>query len=133
MKTTTKPSPSAHELFQHKVDSLIDAALACFQKISKKYFVFHLAFAFLVLCEVLLALFFFAPLIDSYFIGIAIALIFFTLLLYFILRLYYNEQKPEELTLLCDEFVKACKDIAPFSESMPDHHLSVASLSLIHI
>ncbi len=124
---TASASLSAQQLFQHKVDSLIDAAQTCFQQISKKYFVFHLAFALLVFCEVILALFFFAPLIDSYFIGIAIALIFFTLLLYFILRLYYNEQKPEELTLLCDEFVKACKDFALFNENTPDHYLSVAS------
>jgi len=127
MRATAKPAPSSQQLFQSKVDTLIDAALTCFQKISKKYFAFHLAFAFLVVCEVVLGGFFFSPLIDSYFMGIAIALIFFTLLLYFILRLYYNEQKPEELTQLCDEFVKACKDFAPFNENTADHYLSVAS------
>ena len=121
MKAAIQPT------FHDRVEPLIEGAAICFQKISKKYFLFNLAFAFLVTCETLLIGFFFSPLVDTYFLGIAIALLFFTLLLYFILRLYYHEQKPEEFTQLRDEFISTCKDFSPFGKNSSEHHLALAS------
>lgn len=122
MKAAKQPT------FHDKVEPLITGALICFQKISKKYFLFNLAFALLVACEIVLIGFFFSPLVDTYFLGIAVALLFFTLLLYFILRLYYHEQKPEEFTELRDEFLSTCKDYVPFEKSSAEYHLALASL-----
>ncbi|MDB6081466.1 MAG: hypothetical protein JWO53_738 [Chlamydiia bacterium] len=113
--------------FHSKADALIEPTLRCFQKISKKYFLFHLAFALLVSLEILLIGFFFSPLIDSFFMGIAIALLFFTALLYFILRLYYTEQKPEELLQLRDEYLAACKEYLPHGIQRSDEHLAIAN------
>ena len=71
-----------------------------FFAITKKYLFFHAAFLLLAAIEVTLVLLFFSSLVDSFILGISIAVLFFTALLYFILRLYTNDQKPEEFQTL---------------------------------
>lgn len=119
--------------FQAKVSSLISPTCACFQAISKKYLLFHLGFFALVCLEIIVVGFFFSFLIDSFFFGVALALVFFTILLYFILRLYLNEQKPEELIQLRNEYLTSCKAfLAPGKEASFEHRaLSGAALQLV--
>jgi tetratricopeptide (TPR) repeat protein len=113
--------------FHSKVIELINPTIDCFQKIAKKHFLFHLGFFALVACEAILILCFLTPLIDSFFLGIAIALLFFTLLLYFILRLYYQEQKPQELVALRDEFISTCRQYLPQGISASEAELALAN------
>jgi len=113
--------------FHDQVAKLTEPTLACFQKISKKYFFFHLAFALGVAAEVLLIGIFFSSITDSFFMGIAISLLFFTILLYFILRLYYHEQKPEDLRQLCNEYLSTCKEYLPRQIGPSDEHLALAN------
>ena len=87
--------------------SPFDQVITSFRKITKKYFFFHCAFALLLVVEALSTLFFFSSFITSSMLGIAISLLFFTLLLYFILRLYSNEQKPQELQAIIDNYLAA--------------------------
>jgi|GEM_PF-6159533 len=97
-----------------------------FLDISKKYLFYQGAFLFILSIELILILFFFSFLIDSFFLGLSLALVFFTALLYFILRLYVNEQKPEEFLSLIDSLFLEKED--PFypiqlSNSLKTHAL----------
>lgn len=122
MTTTTNFST-----FHNKAEALIIPTISCFQKISKKYFLFHFAFFLLATIELVSIAIFFSPLIDSFFMGIAVALLFFTALLYFILKLYYTEQKPEELAQLRDEYIAACKEYLPRGINKSEEHLAIAN------
>jgi tetratricopeptide (TPR) repeat protein len=118
--------------YSERVAELVDPTLACFREIAKKYFLFHCAFVALVILEALFVGLFFSFLIDSFFLGVAIALIFFTTLVYFILRLYYNEQKPQELGALRDEFLAACRSFLP-DPHMPEEECEAISSSALRV
>jgi tetratricopeptide (TPR) repeat protein len=112
--------------FEEKIETLVEPTLFCFQKIAKKYFYFHLAFLALISVEALSLLLFFSPLAETHFIGIVLALTFFTVLLYFILQTYFQEQKPEELQSLRNEYINACKEFIDYENGSYKHHLALA-------
>ncbi|HXF28910.1 MAG TPA: hypothetical protein VN457_03600 [Chlamydiales bacterium] len=126
--------PDDHVSPEHRLSYLMDPVIRAFQKLSKKYFFFHLAFACLVAIEVGCTLLFFSSFVDSFVLGIAISLLFFTLLLYFILRLYSNEQKPEELKALVKNFLTSVEShaLAQAEESDRLFHLSDAAETMAH-
>ncbi len=91
---------------------LTKSALACFQGIVKRELIFHFLF-FSLGCISLISLgFFFSFLSDSFLMGIFIACFFFAAVLYFVLRLYFQEQKPAELLQLRDEYLHQYSAIA---------------------
>lgn len=59
--------------------------------------------------------------------AIGLAVLFLTGFSYFIVRLYLQTKKPEQLLDLRDEFIQACKDLLFYQEGIPDHHLSLAN------
>ncbi len=75
-------------------------AIRRFQAISRKYLFFHFLFIGLVVVELLFLALFLHPLIAFHCIGIAVGSIFFTCLMYALLRLYFQEQKNEEFIQL---------------------------------
>jgi len=116
--------------YSEQVAELVDPTLSCFREITKKYFLFHCAFVALVIAEALFIGIFFSFLIDSFFLGLAIALIFFTTLLYFVMRLYYTEQKPHELVALRDEFLTMCRSFLPRSHMPEEAHIAISNSAL---
>jgi len=84
-------------------EASLHPACKAFHSITKKYLFFHAAFLALAAVEVTLVLLFFSSLVDSFIVGIGIAILFFTALLYFILRLYTSDQKPEEFQKLVSD------------------------------
>lgn len=90
-----------------KTHSLIQATLACFQHILKKHLLFHCLFACTAAISLLLFILFFSFLAESFFLAIAIACFFFACVMYFVGRLYLQEQKPEQFLALRNEYLKA--------------------------
>jgi tetratricopeptide (TPR) repeat protein len=90
------------------------SALNCFQDIVKRELFFHSLFIGLAALALFGFLFFFSFLSDTFLMGIFIACCFFGVVLYFVLKLYFQEQKPQELTQLRDDYLKQCdpKNIA---------------------
>ena len=85
----------------------IQSALVCFDHIVKRYFFFHLAFIALMLVLVTLFVSFFSFFANSFLMAVGIAFFFFSLAMYFILRLYVQEQKPRQCINLCSDFMIA--------------------------
>ncbi len=81
-------------------------ALTCFQHIVKRELFFHSLFVGLGAISLISFLFFFSFLSDSFLMGIFIACFFFAFVLYFVLKLYFQEQKPIELVQLRDDFLR---------------------------
>lgn len=102
----TAPSNSAqyHRLSQ--------SALSCFQHIVKRELLFHALFVGLAALSLIGFVFFFSFLSDSFLMGIFIACFFFAFVLYFVLKLYFQEQKPAELLQLRDEYLTQYKALA---------------------
>lgn len=92
-----------------RVHELLEPTKLCFQSICQRHLYFHFGFAALISIEVILLGLFLPVLIDAFFLGLGVSIIFFTSLLYCILRIYYNEKKPEELYTLRDEFLEECR------------------------
>lgn len=80
-------------------------ALTCFQHIVKRELIFHSLFIGLAALSLIGFIFFFSFLSDSFLMGIFIACFFFAFVLYFVLKLYFQEQKPQELQQLRDEYL----------------------------
>ena len=88
---------------------LTQSALRAFQHIVKLELLFHTLFIGRCLCissRLYLFLFFF---IDIFSLGIFIAYFFFAIVLYFVLKLYFQEQKPTELLQLRDIYLNEYK------------------------
>lgn len=106
---------------QNRIDSVIAATASCFQAITKRYLLFHLVFISMVLLAFTLFVLFFSFLADSFLLAVAIACFFFTCVMYFVLRLYFQEQKPRKFIALRDECLNACKQKIPFQNSKARH------------
>lgn len=83
----------------------IGPLFACFQHIAKRELFFHSLFFVIGILSAIAFVFFFSFLADSFVMGIFIAFLFFTSVLYFVLRLYYQEQKPVQLQNLRNEYL----------------------------
>lgn len=91
---------------------LSQSALACFQHIVKRELLFHALFIGLAALSLIGFVFFFSFLSDSFLMGIFIACFFFAFVLYFVLKLYFQEQKPAELLQLRDEYLTQYKALS---------------------
>ena len=84
---------------------MTEKALYHFQNIVKKELLFHSLFIGLAALASLFFLFFFSFLSDSFLMGIFIACVFLGVVLYFVLKLYFQEQKPQELLELRNQYL----------------------------
>lgn len=110
---------------QRRIDSVISATIACFQTITKRHLLFHLGFISLVSIAFVLFVIFFSFLADTFLLAIAIACFFFTCVMYFVLRLYFQEQKPRQFIALRDECLNACKQKI-VSQTAKQRHFAIA-------
>lgn len=78
--------------------------LARFQALAKRDLAFHTSFIALGVASLIGFIFFFSFLADSFLMGLFVAFIFFALVLYFVLKLYFQEQKPAELVSICNQY-----------------------------
>jgi Tetratricopeptide repeat len=92
-----------------EIDSIMAATIACFQNITKRHLLFHLAFAVIASVAIVLFVLFFSFLANSFLLALTIACFFFVCVMYFVLRLYFQEQKPKAFMALRDEYLAACK------------------------
>jgi tetratricopeptide (TPR) repeat protein len=111
-----------------------DVTIRTFKSITRFYALFHIAFLFLFLVEISCFFLFFSFVAKSFFLAISIAVIFFTGFAYFVLLLYFQAKKPEQMFQLKQTFIEGCQKIA---SSETDAHLFLAQcayrlVSLLH-
>src|ERR1700722_7962807 len=94
--TTADTDPDKH-YYHSEISALWPSALRKLNRIIYSYVIFNLVF-FLVACiEIFLVLSFFAFLSQSTVLAFSLAVFFMTIFSYFVLRLYLQAKKPDQL------------------------------------
>lgn len=109
-----------------QLTKLIDVFQFQFKKMMWPYAFFHLFFLSLGLSELTFFAFFFTFLTEHSLGAFALSLIFLTAFSYFILRLYYQTRKPEQLKELQKNFAIGAKEILEYQEGNSESHASLA-------
>ncbi|MEZ5315124.1 MAG: hypothetical protein R3E91_02800 [Chlamydiales bacterium] len=110
----------------HSQASLWMATLRRFTRLLRMSFFFNLLFFFLALTEITLFFSFFAIFSQSTLLGFTLAIFFLTIFSYFVLRIYIQAKRPEQLLDLCEEYLQRCKEMMSYQEGIPEHHISLA-------
>ena len=87
-----------------------------FIQISRLYVIFHWICLGLITGEMALFLVFFANWARSSTLAIILAVIFLTMFSYFVLKLYFQAKKPEQLLQLRENYINACKDVIHYQD-----------------
>lgn len=88
-----------------------------FDKILHSYSMFNVIFLTVGFIEIILLLTFFTVLTQSAILALSLAIVFLTFFTYFILRLYYQAQKPEQLKELKEHYMLSCQNALEFKNS----------------
>ena len=64
---------------------------------------------------------------QSLILALSLAIVFFTFFAYFTLRIYFQTKKPEQLKIIKDRYVSACKSFCNYQEGTVDHYVALSS------
>lgn len=105
----------------------ITSVLSQFDRAIASYFIFNTLFLIIGFAEFILLLFFFTFLIQSAVLALSLAIVFLTFSSYFILRLYLQANKADQLDRLKEQFIQAYKDHLHYQEGNPAHFVALAN------
>ncbi len=106
---------------------IIASILPQYDQILRSYALFNIAFLSLGFVEFILLIVFFTFLTQSAILAFSLAFVFLTFFSYFILRLYFHAQKPEQLQEIRDKYIRAAKGILQYKEGVSEHNIALAS------
>lgn len=115
------------EYFHQQVQQLTLPATRKFLQISKSHIFIHLSFFILFLIEGLGALFLLDSFVTSSLFAVFLAALFLTGFSYFIVRLYLQAKKPEQLLRLREQYLQTCRDLIQYQEGVAEHHMALAN------
>jgi tetratricopeptide (TPR) repeat protein len=113
--------------YNDQINKIIDHNLPQFDRIAKSYVFFNITYLTVGLIEGILFVIFFTSLAQTSFLAMGLAAIFLTLFSYFVLRLYIQSNKTEQMQQLLEKFIKSCKILINYNEEIPEHHLILAN------
>lgn len=127
--TTTTATKTEEEISRPRtqLDNLVQETVEQFDLLLNKHLRIHALFATAGLVEVALFLIFLPKLAQSSILALSLALIFFTLFSYLVVRLYLNTQKVEELNGLRNRFIQQSKERIGYQEGVSEHHMALAN------
>jgi tetratricopeptide (TPR) repeat protein len=67
---------------------------------------------------------------QSSLVAMGLALFFLTLFSYYILRVYFRTQRPEQMHYLVSRYISACQVLLNYQKGVPEHHLALANACL---
>jgi tetratricopeptide (TPR) repeat protein len=111
----------------NQIQQTIDSVLSEYDQIIKSYSLFNLFFLTVGSVELVLFLAFFTFITQSAILSLSLALVFLTFFSYFILKLYFQAQKAEQLLELKEKYMRACKGVLNYKEGTPDHYIWLAN------
>jgi tetratricopeptide (TPR) repeat protein len=120
----TLQTPYSH--FNEQVNQLIDSIVPQFEKAMKAYVLFNVSFLLLGCTELFLLAIFFAFLAKSAVLAFSLAAVFLTFFSYFILRVYYQSKKPEQLKEFKETFLRTSKGFLNYQEGLAEHHVAIS-------
>lgn len=113
--------------YQAQVSRLWTPALRRFSRLVRFSLFFNTLFFLLGTVEIAFFLSFFALLSQSAVLAFTLAIFFLTLFSYFVLRLYFQAKRPDQLLDLCESYLHRCKEIIHYQEGIPEHHIALAN------
>lgn len=114
-------------LYQDQIAKASDPSFYELDGVMKRYVAFNLFFLFLCIAEIFAVAIFFAALAQTMVVALSLALVFFTLFSYFTLRIYFQTKKPEQLKIIKENYIEACKGVIGYQEGNVDNHIALAS------
>lgn len=113
--------------YQEQIRQTCDSAAARFDRVVLSHFRFHALFFVLGIAEIGALALFLSSLLNRPMLAITLAVLFLTAFSYFVLRLYYQAKKPEQLIGVRDVFVRAVKGVIGYQEGIPEHYHALAN------
>lgn len=115
-------------LYYHsQISKIVQQIQPQLDKTIKLHMAFHLFFMGLECLEVILFVIFFGYLAQSSLLAVSISLIFLTFFSYFMLRLYLQTKKSEQLRRIFSTFENVCKKLIHYQEGNPEQHIVLAN------
>lgn len=108
------------------INHVVAPILPQFDRMIQTYAIFNLLFLTFGFIEFTLLVIFFTFLAKSAILAFSLAIVFLTFFSYFILRLYYQTQKPGQFQDLKERYLRACKGVMNYREGVPEHHIALA-------
>ncbi len=119
------------DVFQKHLHYHYRSFLKHFKKTICQYIHFNIYCISLLLVE-FIAIFFllYFPTLLAVLLGV----IFLTGFTYLVLLFYFQTKKPEQMSIICEEFLTSCRKINGYKVGRTEHHLSIAhaTLELVH-
>lgn len=97
-----------------------------FEQAIKFYVYFNGFFLALTIVELILFFSFFSALAQSFLLSFSLAILFFTSFTYFMLRLFFQTKKPEQLKEIKENYLNECKSVIGYQEGIHEHHIALA-------
>jgi tetratricopeptide (TPR) repeat protein len=122
--------PHAHlsrTTYQEQIRQACDAAVDHFDRVINGHFRFHALFLVLAIGELSALILFLSSLLHRPMLAITLATFFLTAFSYFVLRLYYQAKKPEQLLIVRDNFILLAKQVIGYQEGIPEHYHALAN------
>lgn len=116
-----------HTFYNEQINKVIDVVVPQFESVVRRHVLFHAFFLILGLTEVFLFLYFFNAIAGSSMIAMTLGAIFLTLFSYFILKLYAQTQKEEQLAQIKQRFLRGCQELIQYQSGVPEHHIALAN------
>lgn len=112
--------------------AIADPLLPRFNRLVRTYVLLNAALFTAMFVELVLLLLFFTFLAKSALLAFGLALFFLTVFSYFMLRLYYQTAKPQQLQEIVDQFVANYKTLYAYREDQPEHARALAN-ACVHL
>lgn len=113
--------------FSVQIKHLIDPIFPQVDRLLKSNVRFHLLFLSLITIEVILLFLFFTFLAQSALLAFGLATVFLTIFSYFILRLYYQTERPDDFRQLKARYMESCKGYIGYVEGHAEKHIALAN------
>jgi tetratricopeptide (TPR) repeat protein len=110
-----------------KNTTALEEALGLFKKITEENARFHALSLSLLGLEIFLFILLYGYLQKTLWITFLFGAILFTLISYFVIKLYLDSKKPDSLIALKDYYLDLCKKDLLFSENSKEFHLRIAT------
>lgn len=115
-------------LVNQQIGKLIQAFHSQFDRMVRAHLFFHLFFVCIGTLEIISLIVFFPFLNDNSLLSFALALVFLTAFSYFIVRLYCQARKPEQIKEIKKIFTEASKELIEYHHGVIDCHIALGDI-----
>lgn len=105
---------------------LIQPIIPRFEWLLRLHALFHIGAWTMICLEVILIFLFFTFLVQSMLMAFALSTLFLTLFSYLMLRLYFQDVKPEQMEALKNQYLDSFKTMMNYQAEAPEHLLSLS-------